>query len=85
MPAAPEAKRAVKVATSSFSTSSFGASADAVTPRPPATAPVTTGRSAMVRTSCAPETSTTGPMISSAESTRCEPTSPRAPEPIGPL
>ena len=54
------------------------------TPRPPATAPSSTGRSWMMVASCAPETSTIGPPMSSAESTRWLPTSPRAPEPMGP-
>ena len=85
VPTAPLAKCAVKVATSSFSTGSYVAFAELSRAVPRVTCPAATGRSLMEVVMAAPETETMGPQMSSAVSMRWLPTSPRAPEPMGPL
>ena len=52
---------------------------------PRVTWPVATGRSLMEVIMAAPETDTSGPQMVSAVSMRWLPTSPSAPEPMGPL
>jgi hypothetical protein len=83
VPAAPEAKLAVKVATSSFSTGSVlslssAAAWPTAVPRGRARSPMTVGR-------VAPRTERMGPQTNSARSIRWLPMSDSAPDPGPPL
>ena len=83
VPTAPLSKTPVKEATSSLVTGAVSAS-EVSRAVPRVTWPLATGRSLIAVTMAPPETDTRRPQMVSAVSMRWEPTSPRAPEPMGP-